>query len=210
MRARLLELDAVDAVPVVEGTIRWLPVRRPLGVRGFGTNAYSADAGEDVVEEHAEGPGHQEMYVVLRGRAAFRSDDDEVEVGAGSVIFYPEPDIRRGARALEDGTLVLAVGGNVGAPYEPAAWEHWFLAEPLARAGEYDKAAAILAAGLREHPRHARMHFYLACMEAQAGRTDDAMVNLRAALEADRDAIAGRASQEPDLEPLRERPDWPL
>lgn len=210
MRARLVELDRLERVPVDGGPIHWLGLRRSLGVTGFGTNAYTADAGEQVVERHDEAPGHQEMYVVLRGRARFRSDADEFEAGVGSVVYYGESDIQRGATALEDGTLVLAVGGNAGAPYDVAAWEHWYLADPHARAGDHEKAAAILAAGLAEHPRHPRLLFYLACQQSLAGRLDDAARSLREALAADPGEIGPRAEAEPDLEALRERPDWPL
>jgi len=49
----------------------WHPVRRTLGIRSFGTNAYTAlNAGDRVVEEHDEvGAGHEEVYLVPSGRA---------------------------------------------------------------------------------------------------------------------------------------------
>ena len=45
--ARLEDLDRIDA-----GGVHWRPVRRTLGISAFGTNAYSADADEHVVEPH--------------------------------------------------------------------------------------------------------------------------------------------------------------
>jgi tetratricopeptide (TPR) repeat protein len=206
MRARRLDLAEIEPLGA------WMPVRRALGVTGFGVNGWTADRDEEVVEDHAEPSGHQELYLVVRGRARFRSDDEEFEAGPGELAFYGDGEIRRGAIALEDGTLVLAVGGNHAAPYEPAAWEHWYLADAHIEAGEPEKAAAVLAAGLAEHPGHARMHVYLAGAEALAGRLDDALVHLRRGLELDPEA-ARRAALEhiPDqLTPLHERPDWPL
>jgi tetratricopeptide (TPR) repeat protein len=212
MRARVLDLDAIAPVAVNDGALHWLPVRRTLGVGGFGINAYTADAGQEVVETHDEDPGHQELYAVLRGRATFRSDEERFEAGAGSLVFYPDGDIVRGAEALQDGTLVLAVGGNLGAPYEGAEWEHWFLAEPLMRAGEHEKAASVLAAGLTEHPDNAPILLHLAAAQAQAGRLDEAQRNLTRALELEGEEIARRATEHlsDELAPLRERPDWPL
>lgn len=212
MRARRLDLGTADPVPTLEGAMRWLPVRRTLGVTGFGINAYAADAGQQVVETHEEDPGHEELYVVLRGRARFRSDDERLEAGPGEVVFYPEGDIVRGAEALADGTLVLAVGGNHGAPYEPAAWEHWFLADHLVVAGEYEKAAAVLAGGLTEHPDHPRILIHLAGALALAGREDDAIGSLRRAHELDPELTRTAATEHipQQLERLRSRPDWPL
>ena len=51
----------------------------------FGINAYTAtEAGQDVVEEHNEERlGHEELYVVVAGRATFVLDGEEMEVPAG-------------------------------------------------------------------------------------------------------------------------------
>ena len=67
-----LSLFEAETVPVVGGELQWLPVRRSLGIRAFGTNAYrAARAGDLVVEEHVESPGQEEMYVVIAGAARF-------------------------------------------------------------------------------------------------------------------------------------------
>jgi hypothetical protein len=212
MRARVLKLDDIDPVPVVGGSLQWLPVRRPLDVRGFGINAYVApEAGADVVEEHTESPDHhQELYVVVRGHATFFSDDEEIDAPAGTIVFFPEGPIKRGARAVEAGTLVLAVGGNVGEAYEPAAWEHWFLAAPHADAGDHAKAATVIAAGLTEHPDSPNLLYNLACEEVKAERLDDAAAHLARAVELDREKVTRWADGDADLDPLRSRPDWPL
>ncbi|MDQ6820706.1 MAG: hypothetical protein M3076_10305 [Actinomycetota bacterium] len=47
-------LDELEAIPG-PGTLTWRPVRRTLGVRAFGCNAYTAaSTGDDVVEPHSE------------------------------------------------------------------------------------------------------------------------------------------------------------
>ena len=205
MRARHVvpeELEAIDG---------WVPLRRPLGALGFGLNGWTANTGEEVIEDHTEAGPHQELYVVMRGRARFRSDDEEFEVAAGGLAFYPGGDIRRGAVALDDGTFVLAVGGNVGAAYEPAAWEHWYLAGAEVEQGNPEKAVALLAAGLVEHPDHPGILIHLAAAEVAAGRADEAAAHLRRAHELAPDQVRRRADYLADgLAPLRERPDWPL
>src|SRR5690349_10407115 len=61
---RLDELEAIDVAGVV-----FHPLRRRLGVRSFGINAYSARAaGDHVIEPHDEtgagAGGHEELYLV--------------------------------------------------------------------------------------------------------------------------------------------------
>jgi len=70
---RVIALDDVEAIPVGgrDFNLTWRPVRATLGLRAFGTNAYTAaQAGEDVVEPHTEDSGHQELYLVFRGELA--------------------------------------------------------------------------------------------------------------------------------------------
>src|SRR5438477_9764105 len=108
--AHVVELEEL---PVNNGEFTWRPVRRRFGITAFGTNAYTGDAGRRVIEEHSERDNHQEMYVVLRGRATFTLGEDEVDAPAGTIVFA-RPGTRRGAVAAEDGTAVLAVGAKPG------------------------------------------------------------------------------------------------
>jgi hypothetical protein len=132
-RFRTTTLDAIQEIPVVGDTLRWKPVRRTLDIRAFGTNAYVADDGQLVVEEHDErsgtGPGgHEELYLVVRGHARFAIDGEDVDAPAGTLVFLPEPEAKRVATALEDGTVVMAFGGPVGEAYTVPEWEDRFAA----------------------------------------------------------------------------------
>src|SRR5256885_14575905 len=109
------------------------PVRRRFGITAFGRNAYTGNAGQRVIEEHFERDNHQEMYVVLRGRATFMLDDDETDAPAGTIVFV-RPNTRRGAIAAEDDTAVLAVGAKPGVVFEPSLWEDVFAANEIGRA----------------------------------------------------------------------------
>jgi mannose-6-phosphate isomerase-like protein (cupin superfamily) len=206
-------LDAVQEVRILGGSLRWKPVRRALGVRGFGINAYAADAGQEVVESHDESglgaSGHQELYVVVRGHARFTVDGDEHDAPAGALVFVA-PAVRRAARAEADGTLVLAIGGAPGQPYRVAAWEDFFLALSHDEAGDHDAAVATMAAAGPEHDGDAAYHYNFACLLARAGRPAEATAQLGRALRAAPDTVARWAEGDTDLDALRERPDWPL
>lgn len=95
---------------------RWHSIRECLGITGFGVNQYEASAGHELVVPHNEMDfGRQEeIYVILRGRARFVCDGDEVDVGSGEVLYVPA-EVEREARALETPTVVFMVGGIPGA-----------------------------------------------------------------------------------------------
>jgi mannose-6-phosphate isomerase-like protein (cupin superfamily) len=212
MAFRTLRIDELD--PIEVAGLRWHPVRHALGVRGFGVNAYSAGAGEDVVEEHTEadveGRGHQEMYVVLTGHARFDVDGETIDAPAGTFVFLPEPTSRRHAVAQADGTTVLALGGEPGVPYEVSSWEWRFRAQPHIDAEEWEKGIALMHDGLAARPGDASLLYNLACFEAKLGRLDEATGHLQEALDAEPDNVREWAASDTDLDPLRERADYPL
>ena len=125
-----LRVDELPSIKVA-GELRWKPIRRTLGIEAFGMNAYTAEnAGEDVVERHSEESlRHEEVYVVLSGRANFELDGEALDAPAGTIVFLRDPTVRRYATAAEPHTTVLAVGGRPGEAYTPSAWEWYFEAE---------------------------------------------------------------------------------
>jgi tetratricopeptide (TPR) repeat protein len=184
------------------GTLRWTPLRKHLGITAFGTNAYTAtEVGQDVVEEHTEERlGHEEMYVVVSGRATFVLDGTEIDVPAGSAVFLRDPNVKRFARAEEPGTTVLAVGGKPG-QHAISAWEYFFTAYAVADE-DPDRALAEIQAGLAELPDHPALYYHLACIQAKAGRIDEARTELDRALELDPE-LQKWADEDEDLKPLR-------
>lgn len=206
-----VRLEEIEPIPVVGGSLLWRPVRRTLDVGAFGINSYVApNAGDDVVEEHTEQSlGHEELYVVLTGRASFDLDGETLDAPVGTVVFIRDPAVKRHARAVEPNTSVLAVGGPRGKVYEPSPWESWFAAERHRASGDHAAMADEIAAGLGQHPDHPALLYNLACAEARAGRTDDAVAHVRRALEL-KPEWTDHAREDDDLAPLREHPDWPL
>lgn len=97
-------------------------VRRYLGIGSFGVNAAEAPAGTPLIVPHDETQyGQEELYLVVRGRARFVCDGEEVELGPGELL-YARPEVHREATALEERTLLLLVGGVPGKAYEPPTW----------------------------------------------------------------------------------------
>jgi tetratricopeptide (TPR) repeat protein len=190
-----------------------IPVRIPFGIRSFGVNAYAANTeGGEVIEEHDElgaGAGrHEELYCVVRGRAVFVLDGEELDAPAGTLVFVRDPAVRRRATAREPGTTVLVVGGVAGRPFEPSPWEAWLEALPHYEAGEYDRAVEVMAGALARHPDNSNVLYNLACTEALAGQADAALGHLRRAVELDERAL-GWARGDTDLASIRDDPRFP-
>lgn len=194
---------------ILGGAIAWLPLRRRLGVTAIGTNAYrAARAGDEVLEEHTERPGTEELYVVIAGAARFTADDETVDAAAGTVVFYPDAATRRHAVATEDDTVVLAVGGVAGEVYRPLPWEPAFLTHEAAHRGDWAQALAILEREAGEHRAAATVRFHAACFQAQLGDLDAAVAELRDAV-AERPDLRASAATETLLAPLHDRAEWP-
>jgi tetratricopeptide (TPR) repeat protein len=186
-RYEVTRLDDLDRIPVGDSGLEWRPIRRRFDLQAFGINAYSSSrAGGEVVEEHTEEQlGHQEVYLVVRGHATFHLDGEDVDAPAGTLVVLRDPSVKRGAEAVAADTLVLAVGGKPGEAFRPSAWESWFSAAPLAQAGRFDEAIALMERDAEAHPDHPGLMYNLACYEALAERVDDALEHLAGAIELD-------------------------
>jgi len=202
-------VDELDVMPVNGGEFVWRPVRRRFGISAFGSNAYSAEkAGQRVIEEHSERDGHEEMYIVLRGRATFQLGDDEVDAAPGTLVFL-RPGTRRGAVATEDNTFILAVGAKPGVVFEPSPWEEVFAAYSYAEQGEVERGRELVQKAIGEHPDAWQGHYNAACIEARFGDADAAIAHLKRSVELDAEATKKAASGDRDFDSIRDRPDYP-
>jgi quercetin dioxygenase-like cupin family protein len=200
----VVHVDELEELPINNGEFVWRPVRRRLGITAFGTNAYTAKAGQRIVEEHSERDNHQEMYVVLRGRATFTLGDEEVDAPAGTIVFV-RPNTKRGAVAAEDDTAVLAVGAKEGVVFEPSPWEDIFVANSYADQGKLDEARQLMAQALERNPDDWQGFFNAACIEARVGDDERAFEHLGRAVELSDDARE-YAHKDPDFAPIRDDP----
>jgi len=204
----LAHIDELDAIEMPDGFV-WRPVRRRFGIKAFGRNAYTSRANGQIVEEHTENTlGHEEIYLVLRGRVRFTVDGDEHELGPGQLVYVRDPSVRRAGVALTDDAAVLAVGGKPGEPHDISAWEYTFAASPSLRAGRFDEARRVLHEGLEAKPGSPPILYDLACVEALAGEMDKALELLNESVAAE-ERFREYAQTDDDLASIRDDPRFP-
>jgi tetratricopeptide (TPR) repeat protein len=201
---RITDLDRLDRVAM--GTMLWRPIRRTLGVTGFGINAYTAvNAGDELIEPHDEtsagAGGHEELYVVVSGHAAFEIDGEEVDAPVGSMLLVAVG-THRAAKAAEAETTVLVIGGVPGTALPVSPFEHWYAAESAYQRGDYEEAIAIASEGLGDWPDHPSLHYQLACYNALAGHEEKALEHFRRAREGNPEVLEWAADDE-DLDSIR-------
>jgi tetratricopeptide (TPR) repeat protein len=200
--AHLDEIEEFD-----DAGCHYRPIRHHLGITAFGVTAWTAHAAGDlVINEHDEGDptADQELFLVLRGHAVFELDGDRVDAPAGTLVFAP-PHTKRLATAKEEGTTIIALEGTPGHAYEPRGWELWAPLAPLYAAGEYAEVADRLDALVAVAPQYPMLFFNLACCESLLGRTNDALDNLRHAVEMSEEFRVS-AKADSDLDPIRDEP----
>jgi hypothetical protein len=195
---KAVRLDDVEAIAWPYAPLTWRPLRNALGGRIVGMGAFTAGrAGEEVVEAHREtegGMGHEEIYVVLRGRATFMLDGAELDAPAGTFVRV-EPQVHRHAVAAEAGTAVLALGGPPA--YEPSSSEWIERARPHIRT-DPGRARAIVADLRAARPDSPGLPIADALLAVGAGDTDAAREALSRVDPRYREALRA----DPDLGPL--------
>ena len=201
-------IDDLDRFPVDNDELLWRPVRRKLGITAFGTNAYTAEKGDErVVEEHYERDGAEELYFVASGRATFTLGDEEIDAPAGTFV-YAEPGTKRGALAAEPKTTVVAFGAKPGVPHEISGWEEMFVAFGHLHNGNEDEGRKAMAAAIAAKPDAWQGHFNAACFESLTGNREATFEHLRRAIELDPTA-AEYAQKDTDFDWLRDDPEFP-
>jgi hypothetical protein len=192
----------LESFPIGKHGLRWHPIRSLLGIRSFGINSWTAAGmGDEIVENHTEETyGHEEVYVVVSGRARFTLDGDEVDAPAGTIVHLPDPRVRRQAVALEPETRVLAVGGTPGQVFRPSAWELFFRASKLPP----EEALQLVEDAEGYNLENAGYQYNLACFRALAGKREEALEALRDAFERDPERIREWAAADPDFDSIRD------
>jgi tetratricopeptide (TPR) repeat protein len=204
---RISRIEDLERYPIAgQDGLTWRPVRRHFDIRAFGVNAYTADeAGQRVVEEHREEGGHEELYVVIAGRATFTLDGEEHDAPAGTLV-HCTPGTLRGAVAAEAGTTVLGIGAKPGEIFEPSGWEWVFAGVSLLDKGDEEGARRELQAGIDANPTAWQGPFNLACVEARLGNREAAFEQLERAAELDREAVANYAPNDSDFASIMDDP----
>ena len=183
---------------------------RALDIGAFGVGAaFQRKPGESAIPSHHEaGPGgdrHEELYVVVQGSARFTVAGDEIDAPQGTAIFVHDPAAMRGAVAIAEDTLVLAVGGPRGAAYRvtPAQAQEGFW--DAYRAQDYEAALASTRHALELYPGNAHLLYNVGCMEALLGNDDAALAALAESV-AQWEPYKEQAQKDDDFASLREDP----
>ena len=207
MSGRIARIEDLERYPIEsQDGLTWRPVRRHFEIQAFGVNAYTADqAGQRVVEEHREEDGHEELYVVVAGRAMFMVDGEEHDAPAGTLVHCP-PSTLRGAVAAEPGTTVLGIGAKPGEVFQPSGWEWTFAGMSLLNRGDEEGARAEFQAGLDAYPDAWQGYYNLACAEARLGNREAALEQLRRAAEINQEVVAKYAPDDRDFASLMKDP----
>ena len=203
---RAVSLDDVEAVPWQGTELVWRPLRQALGTRIAGISAYTAErAGQEVVEGHVEaesGRGQEELYIVLRGRARFTLDEEQLDAPAGTFVLV-QPGTYRRAVAAEPQTAVLALGGP--ATFEPSASEWIERARPHART-DPQRAREIVDELKAAKPDSPGVQIAEALLKLAANDRKAAQEILTALLQSE-PALEAPLAADPDLGPLVAGPD---
>lgn len=105
----------------------WAPIRHHFDISAFGVNAWRGGPGDEVIKRHDESAsGHEELYLVLSGRAAFTVSGDDIDAPAGTCVCINDAGAERVAVAQEPNTVVLSIGSKPGAAYE-GGWDTGYL-----------------------------------------------------------------------------------
>jgi hypothetical protein len=207
MSERVVHIDELESFPIAgQDGLTWRPIRRHFDIRAFGVNAYTADeSGQRVVEEHREQDGHEELYIVVSGRANFMVDGEEHDAPAGTLVHCP-PGTLRGAFAAEPGTTVVGIGAKPGEVFERSGWEWSFAAFSFLREGDEARGRKELEAGLAAVPGSWHARYILACFEALTGNRESALENLERAAELAPERVPKAAAEDEDFDSVRDDP----
>jgi hypothetical protein len=200
-------VSQIDGIARDPNRSEWIPIRRHFGVNAFGVNAWSASGpDEELIREHEESSiGHEELYVVLEGRATFTVGGESVDAPAGTAIFVRDTTVQRGARAQAGGATVLTVGAKPGEAFQVSPWEVNAEIFPLFDRGDYAEVKRRLEPIIAANPQAAGGLYNLACAEALLGEVDAALGHLSRAAEIE-PRFAEQAAGDDDFAAVRADP----
>jgi tetratricopeptide (TPR) repeat protein len=119
-------------------------------------------------------------------------------------VFVRDPGARREARAVGDGTRILAIGAARGEAFERSGWEYAAEFLTFFDVGKYEEALAFAQEVLVDHPADWPILYWAARSAAMLGRHDEALAYLERAIPLEPTVLeyVGRHSV---FDPIRDR-----
>ena len=171
----IAHIDELEAIAMRDGFV-WRPVRHRFGIRRSGQTPTPPGSGGQVVEEHTEEQlGHEEIYLVVRGRMRFTAGSDEHELKQGQLIFVRTRHSGAARSRSTEDAAVLAIGGKPGEPYEMSAWETMVLRRTAVAQERWDEVIALHHEALERAPRPRRVALQPRVHGGLAGKPDEAL-----------------------------------
>jgi uncharacterized cupin superfamily protein len=87
-----------------------LPLTDALGATNLALNYYELDPGESFAYGLHAHESQEEVFYVVAGTVTFRTDDGDVEVGAGELVRFGPGEFQRGVNEGDDRVRALALG----------------------------------------------------------------------------------------------------
>lgn len=115
-----IALEDVDHPPTISPASVLRPLSDPLGTTDVSVNYFELAPGETFGFDYHRHLDQEEVFLVLEGRATFRTADGDIVVGAGEVVRFEPGEFQLGRN---DGPgHVTALG--IGAPRDSTAFEY--------------------------------------------------------------------------------------
>ena len=154
-------------------------------------------------DELGDGSGkHEELYVVMTGRAEFELDGETHDAPAGTLVFA-RPEQHRGAKARRGRHDDPRDRRQAGRRRPAVAVRVLVPGRARLPGRDYDRAYAIASEGLEHHADNGPLHYQLGCYRALAGRREEALEHLRRALELSPEKVRRWAADDSDIDSVR-------
>jgi len=105
---RKIAVTDVDRVPNPASVRR--PLANALGAEHVAVNYYELEPGESFAFGYHYHEDQEEVFYVISGTATFETAEDDVEVGAGEVLYVAPGEFQQGFNRGEESVVALALG----------------------------------------------------------------------------------------------------
>jgi len=105
---RKLRVDEADRVPSPASVRR--PLADPLGAEHVAINYYELQPGESFAFGYHRHDSQEELFCVLSGTATFETEDGDVDVGAGEVVYFAPGEYQQGWNRGDEPVTAFALG----------------------------------------------------------------------------------------------------